>query len=256
MDLPAVEPAVLIFHISRCGSTLISQLLATSNQHIVLAEVPFFDDVLRLPHKVPDYNRTSINELLGDVIKYYAQKKAGNEKHVVIKTDSWHIFFYRQLRQLYPLVPFILIYRNPAEVFRSHKKQAGMQAVPGLIEPQLFGYKPEKFTYDADIYLASVLERYLEQYLEIIQTDDHFLLLNYDEGPMPVIQRIALFANIALTTAELAVMEQRSRYHSKKPGEQFSEKALTCIPPILDKAIKLYTALEEKRMAIYGAAEK
>src|SRR4051812_14688897 len=45
-NLEAPQPSAFIFHVSRCGSTMVSQLLAIPNDHIVLSEVPFFDDVL------------------------------------------------------------------------------------------------------------------------------------------------------------------------------------------------------------------
>ena len=47
----SIYPSAIIFHVSRCGSTLLSQLLALDEKHIVLSEVPFFDELLRLPFK-------------------------------------------------------------------------------------------------------------------------------------------------------------------------------------------------------------
>jgi len=250
-EINSVKPAAFIFHISRCGSTLISQLLAMANQHIVLSEVPFFDDILRLPYQYPNFNQTDTDELLATAIKYYGQKKTGKETRLFIKTDSWHLFFYKQLRQLYPSVPFILIYRRPDEVFSSHKKMSGMQAVPGLIEPQVFGFKPEEFVYDLNIHLANVLERYLQQYVEITATDNDCLLLNYNEGPMQMIKKISLFTNTPFSREALHQMEERSHYHSKRPDEPFSEKASGPIPSCLNKAMMLYDGLEKKRMAIH-----
>lgn len=257
-ELDPVEPAAFIFHISRCGSTLISQLLAMVNQHIVLSEAPFFDDILRLSYKYPNFDQTETTELLAAAIKYYGQKKIDQEVpnegkgvHLFIKTDSWHLFFYKQLRQLYPSVPFILMYRRPDEVFSSQKKTPGMQAVPGLIEPQVFGFKPEELVYDLDIHLANVLERYLQQCFEITETDNNCLLLNYNEGTMQMIKKISAFTNISFSPDTLHTMEERSRYHSKRPDEQFSKKALGVIPASLNKAMMLYDEFEKKRMGIH-----
>jgi Sulfotransferase domain len=253
-DIEAVEPAAFIFHISRCGSTLVSQLLATSDQHISLSEVPFFDDILRLPYKGSDFSQKAVDELLIAAIKFYGQKRNRQEHHLFIKTDSWHMFFYKRLRQLYPLVPFILLYRSPDEVFTSQRQTAGMHAVPGLIEPEVFGFKPGDIDYERhDVYVANVLERYLLQYLKIIETDNRFLLLNYNEGPMPIIRKMASFINISFSPQALLNMAERSLYDAKKPGERFSEEAPTNIPACLDKAMELYRALEEKRKALYPA---
>jgi len=75
--LNSMEPTAFIFHISRCGSTLISQLLATSDQHIVLPEVPFFDDLLRLPYQHKGFTSKDASGLLMTAIKYYGQKTDG-----------------------------------------------------------------------------------------------------------------------------------------------------------------------------------
>jgi hypothetical protein len=245
------EPAAIIFHISRCGSTLVSQLLSTSNQNIILPEVPFFDDLLRLPYQYPDFSPDKTSKFLTAAIKYYGQKKSAAEKRLYIKTDSWHIFFYEQLRQLYPTVPFVLMYRNPNEVFNSHKKLAGMQAVSGLIEPAIFGFKSgEEVPYHPDPYLSAVLERYLNKYLQITETDNNFLLINYNEGPMPMMQKIAAFTGTPIDSNLLADMKERSRYNSKKPGVIFAESTPNNIPQCLDKAMELYYLLDEKRVNI------
>ncbi|SDP30178.1 Sulfotransferase family protein [Mucilaginibacter sp. OK268] len=249
--LNSVEPTAFIFHISRCGSTLVSQLLATSDQHIVLPEVPFFDDLLRLPYQHTGFSPKDASSLLMTAVKYYGQKRTGREQHLIIKADSWHMFFYEQLRPLYPTAPFILMYRDPNEVFSSLKRIPGLQSVPGLIEPEVLGFAAEEEVPQAlDIYIAKLLEKYLQQYLKIITTDNHFLLLNYSERAIPMIKKIADFAHITLSRQDLVDMDERSRYHSKKPGETFSEISPAATPLCLRKAMELYKELEERRKAI------
>ena len=257
-DIPPVDPTAFIFHISRCGSTLVSQLLATSAQHIVLSEAPFFDDVLRLPFTNRYYTEESTSALFAASLRFYGQQRALNIRfsdettsQVFIKSDCWHLFFYEQLRRLYPSVPFIAIYRTPDDVYHSHKKMPGMHIVPGLIEPELFGFESGSTVFENhDNYLAGVLERYLVKCIQVAESDDNFLLVNYNEGPMQMIKKIAAFSNINLTDADLQTMEERSLYHSKKPGQLFNEDRVTDVPPVLDKAMEAYRLLDEKRMAM------
>jgi hypothetical protein len=250
-NLNYVKPTAFIFHVSRCGSTLVSQLLGMDEQNISLAEVPFFDDLLRLPYKNARYNMEECEQLLKASLKFYGQKKTGTEKNLFVKNDSWHVFFYKNLRKLYPDVPFILLYRSPEQVLNSHKKQRGLQAVPGLIEPQLFGFNPpEVLNMPLDHYMAKVLERYFSLYLEIAQNDKLSLLLNYNEGIMPIIQKIASFSNTAIGEDNLFKMQQRSGYHSKHPHQVFSETNSTHIPEYLQTAFQLYKLTEEKRLAM------
>lgn len=252
--LDVIEPSAFIFHVSRCGSTLISQLLTASDKHIVLPEVPFFDDLLRLPYQHKDFDTGTSSRLMMAAMKYYGQKRRSAERHLFVKTDSWHMFFYPQLRQLYPNIPFVLMYRNPNEVFSSLKRIPALQSVPGLIEPAILGFGTDDAAPQAqDMYIAKVLEKYLQQYLKIITTDNRFLLLNYSEGPMPMIKKIAAFSDTRLTPQDMAAMDERSRYHSKQPEMVFTEINAAPIPPCLHKAMELYGELEEKRMMMGGS---
>jgi hypothetical protein len=245
-SLPDVEPNAIIFHTSRCGSTLVSQLLSLSSQNIVLSEVPFFDDLLRMRYKYP-INELETLKLFRAAVKFYAQKRTGHEEHLYIKTDSWHMFFYEQLRQIYPTVPIILMYRDPNEVYRSLKKVPGMQSVAGMIEPGLLGFEAKEIAgLHPDEYLASVLEKFLAQYHHIINADGNFLLLNYSEPPLKMVKKITEISNTSLTPQHLTFMEERAQFHSKKPGELFSELHEPASLPLLNKAIDLYHSLNER----------
>ena len=250
-DIPGhVEPTAFIFHISRCGSTLLSQLLGTDEQNIVLPEVPVFDDILRLPFKIPDTDAAKVGELLQAATRFYGQKRTGAEQQLFIKTDSWHIFFHAQLRKLYPRTPFILLYRTPGEVFNSHVKQRGTHAVPGLIEPELFGFNADQRSVtDLNVYLARVLESYFRMYLKIQAQDDHTLLVNYSEGIMPIMDKIASFIKRPFRPGHYEKMIQRAGFHSKHPGRIFSETKVSDNNPLLKTAFDLYHQTEEKRLA-------
>lgn len=243
-----IIPSAIIFHISRCGSTLVSQMLTSAPKNIVLSEVPFFDDLLRLPFKASRrFTEKEISSFLKASVNFYGQKKYAEEDNVFIKTDSWHIFFYEQLRQLYPTVPFVFLYRSPHEVFRSHKKVPGMQTVPGLLEPELFGYKNEGWADNPDAYLATVLESFLKKYLQIAGADPLATFINYNEGPIPVIKKIARVSKISLIQRDMEIMESRALYHSKKPGELFLENETPIHLSRLSKSTELYHLLEERK---------
>lgn len=103
-DTDVIEPTAFIFHISRCGSTLISQMLGKQPANIILSEVPFFDDLLRYGTK--DDCMPAILPQLKAAIGLYGTQRNKNKQQLFIKTDSWHIHFYKELRALYPTVPF------------------------------------------------------------------------------------------------------------------------------------------------------
>lgn len=247
-EIRSVPPTVIIFHVSRCGSTLASQLLALPEENIVLSEVPFLDEVLleiaEGTEAAPDY------ALFDHALRFYAMQRTPKQQRLFIKTDSWHLFFYHQLRQLYPSVPFILLYRHPAEVIRSQQKRRGRHAVQGVLDPRLFGFeKEETDALTLDQYMARVLERYFEVFLEVGARDPLSVLINYNEGPTGMMERIAAAANMPLTDTYRQQVAERAGFHGKYPGAVFgAEGGAPVFPAWCDKAIALYEKLDQLRI--------
>jgi len=244
--LPAVKPTAFVFHVSRCGSTLVSQLLSADEQNIVLSEVPFFDHILRIPYQTQQIKEKQATRLLYAAFNFYGQKRTGDEQYLFIKTDSWHIFFYKQLRELYPDTPFILLYRSPAEVYNSHEKLKGTHVVQGLIEPEIMGFDDAYQT--PDVYVASVLEAYFTTYLKIADEDKLALLLNYNQGIMTIMDEIARFTKIQYKPIHYIKMNERTNYHSKYPGKVYTAEDTPQVKPFLQKAHNLYLQTEQKRV--------
>jgi hypothetical protein len=243
------KPTCLIFHVSRCGSTLFSQLLALQPQHMVLSEVPFFDELLRLPFKNTAISAEEAGSLFHAALQFYINCAPSSPAHVFIKTDSWHLHFYKQLRSLYPTVPFILLYRDPWEVVQSQQRRRSMQSVPGLIEPDIFGFTSKQASeYNLDKYMAHVLQSYLKKIIHIATHDTNSVLINYNEGVVAGIKKISTATNIKLSSQHEHMIEQRAGFHAKYPGQVFKEENLQAAPPsFLNPALALYDKLESIR---------
>jgi len=239
------EPTAIIFHVSRCGSTIMSQTLANNISHIVLSEVPFFDDIIRTP-LLDDNQRI---DLLKDVIKLYSQPRNGHGNKVFIKTDSWHIMFYKQLRQMYPNVPFILLYRNPAEVVRSLNKKPGWHCIPQFVAPEFLHIKEPVVTVtDFYDYPIKVISKYLEGFIQVMDADANAFLFNYNEGMLTVAEDIFNAIDIPFTEAAREQMKERLTYHSKTPGIHFSAEPVMESPgEKFTHVFELYNKLEEIR---------
>ncbi len=85
----SVPPTAFIFHVSRCGSTLLTQLLAAEAGCIVLSEPPVLDAFLRLHHARPEHSGGA--RMLRQLVAALAQRRQPAEQHCVVKLDSWHI---------------------------------------------------------------------------------------------------------------------------------------------------------------------
>ena len=243
--IEAAEVAGFIFHISRCGSTMVSQLLSLRREHVVLPEVPFFDEVLRMPQT----NGFENASLFKAALKIYSQKRTGFEKKVFIKTDSWHIMFHKEIREQFPGVPFFLLYRTPAEVISSLNKAVGMHCVPQLIDPKFFGIEEKVVTIqDFYDYPIRVIEKYMETYIAVAETDPNFFLINYSQGMLPIIEKIDNAVGIRFTESEFARMKERLRFHSKHPQIFFLEEpASRTIDEKFSRVSELYNRIEAVR---------
>jgi hypothetical protein len=245
----SIEPTAFIFHVSRCGSTLLSQMLSLQQSNIVLSEVPFFDDLLRYGKK--ENCLPQILPIIKSAINLYSTKRNIDYNHVFIKTDSWHIHFYEELRTLYPTAPFFFLYRKPDEVIQSQQKKRGMQAIPNLIEANVFGFNKEEIaTKPLDEYMGMVIESYLQKFYTILQKDKNCFALNYHSGAMAMINTIANKTSLQINEKEYLAMKERAGYHAKFPEQVFSEeKRIEEIPSYLKKSFELYDKIEEIRVS-------
>lgn len=254
-EMLSVMPSAFLFHVSRCGSTLAAQLLGLDPRHIVLAEAPFIDDLLRAGYRVPGEALPDVEGAIRAALRFYGQQRQGPVTRLFIKTDSWHILFHAVLRAAYPNVPFFLLYRSPEEVLYSHRKRRGMQSVPGVIERDILWAPAEKngapqATGELDAYMADVLFRYMEKFLAIAQEDPLSYLVNYAEGIPSIVERIAKVTNTPIDAGLRAQMTERSRFHAKDPTQVFSEEAGSDLPEaLLTPLFALYGQLEERRRA-------
>src|ERR1041384_7884431 len=67
-DMPELEPSGFIFHMSRCGSTVVSQMLAALPRNVVLSEPAPIDQILRLPDRFPNAPESEVVRCLRGLV--------------------------------------------------------------------------------------------------------------------------------------------------------------------------------------------
>ena len=252
--VPALEPSAFIFHVSRCGSTLLSQLLSLSERHIVLSEVPLLDEVLRLSERSAAWPSAFCDNLFRAVIQLLGHRRTGVETHLFVKVDSWHVFFYETIRRIYPSVPIILLYRSPNEVVASHQKRPGIQAVPGLLPAHWFGLKPaDAVQMTREPYTAQVLSSYLSRFRAITKTDRNAFLLPYQPNGMAMMQQLTRQLDLSLNTKEWEAIAKRSPFHAKYPDKPFTEELpFRAIPDYLQPAMHHFDQLNTITLTVHS----
>ncbi|MBZ4420920.1 sulfotransferase family protein [Myxococcus sp. RHSTA-1-4] len=139
---PGLPVRGLVFHMSRCGSTLVAQMLAALPRHIVLSEAGPVDTVLRAHLRVPGISDTQRIEWLRAVVGVLGQRRNPEEQAVFLKLDAWHVLELPLLQRAFPGVPWLFLYRDPVEVMASHQNHRGAHMLPGLLEPAQLGLEP------------------------------------------------------------------------------------------------------------------
>lgn len=206
-DCPA--PRGVIFHMSRCGSTLVSQMLGAASDTVVLSEPPAVDTLLQLPLDPP---------LHVAALRAMGAALGRGHAHAVIKTDAWHtLAMPLLLGQAFPEVPWIFLYRDPVEVLVSHERMSGRQVVPGVV-PALDHVRAG--THGAD-HAARSLAAICEAVLAYGVARGG-LLVHYDELPDAVFTRILPHFGIDPSPDDRARIAAAALRDAKSPHAAFS----------------------------------
>lgn len=214
IKVPGMQPSGFIFHMSRCGSTLVSQMLASLPEHIVLSEPPPLDALLRTDHRgATDEQRIAWLRAWLSIIS----QPRNDEQRLYVKLDAWHTFDLPLLRRAFPDTPWIFLCRNPVEVMVSAIKSPGMHLVPNLIDMNFVGIDQSAAQHMSQAeYMARMLAAIMQTALE------HMIplggrVLDYTCLPEAVITDIAPHFNLTLSTEQKAVMNSTTSFNAKQP---------------------------------------
>ena len=217
---PGLAPNGFIFHMSRCGSTLISQMLAAVSHNIVISEAGLIDSAIR-PTSGSSGTEEQRIEWLRWVVSALGQSRLGTERHFFIKFDAWSILDLPLVRRAFPAVPWIFLYRDPVEVLTSQLGHRGAHMVPGLFEPAVFGMDHNTvITVSQEEYCARVLASLCQAGLD--QHQDGGMLLNYRQLPEAVWSSVLNFFGLNCTEVELESMRAAARRDAKNPYLPFA----------------------------------
>lgn len=208
-------PTGLIFHMSRCGSTLVSQMLGAVPGHVSISEAPALDALIQCRFADPEAH--------ADALRGLVHAHGRGAERLFLKLDSWHTRALPLLRRAFPDTPWIFLYRDPVEVIVSHLRQRGMQTVPGMVPLEWLGLSPEDAELSEHGFIARVLERICGA---VIENDrENGVLINYAELPEAFFERILPHFGITPDAAARAAMTAVAGNHSKTPGIRFHADA-------------------------------
>lgn len=211
---PSLEPAGMIFHLSRCGSTLVSRLLSLLVGVVVVAEPASLNSLLGLGAE-----RLDEPELVATVrvlVRALGRCRHGDEQRLVLKCSSWNVRHRAILAAAFPETPWVWVQRDPARVVASLLAEPpawlSLQAEPRRAA-QCFGLDPAAVPAMTREEFAA---RALGAMLRSATTDPAGrLCVDHDDLPTAVWERVAPHFGLSADPAAITRMRVQSRLYSK-----------------------------------------
>ncbi|WP_343572888.1 hypothetical protein [Mycobacterium sp.] len=248
---PALDPAGMIYHVSRCGSTLVSRLLSTVPGVVVVAEPSPLNALLGLdPARVDNVTLVRVVRLL---VRALGRRRHGDEQQLVLKCTSWNIRRQEILTAAFPDTPWVWVQRDPAEVVASLlANPPGWLGhhVPPLQTALRFGIDPVDVP---TMPRAEFAARALGAMLSSASAGPaRRLCIDHSELPAAVWQRVAPHFGIAIDAAALERIREQARFYSKEAEPQFFSADQREACPVTDEmreAARRFADLRYRQLA-------
>jgi hypothetical protein len=112
-----LPPNAFIFHAGRCGSTLLAKSLARSPGTILFSEAALHNQIWKVPEaQSPEAYRRLILSM--------GRRRRPAHRFHAIKFTSFNILKYRLIREAFPEVPALFLYREPGAMLASYRQGA------------------------------------------------------------------------------------------------------------------------------------
>lgn len=224
----APTPAGFIFHLSRCGSTLISGCLAEIDSANVLSEPPVITELML------DANLHHATQMAGVKQILHAQYLAmPNQPQLIVKWNAWDLLRWNTIRAAWSEVPIVLLIRDPLEILASHERQAGrhMAGDPSMAQfhPVFSAANLPAQSGDACFDLLArrvAVLRELLQHVQMAAADQRVMLVDYRDLNAQKMLQIARFFRMPVTTDSEARIGARMQFHSKDPAQKFQPDSI------------------------------
>ena len=254
-DHPGLAPTAFVFHMSRCGSTLIAQMLVQGGEHLVLSEPRPIDGVLRTAWAGPGASDGDRCSWLRWIVGAMGQQRQASQQRLFVKFDAWSVIDLPLVRQAFPDVPWLFVYRDPVEVLVSQSRRLGAHVIPGLVPPSLLGMTA------ADVgscppaeYQARVLARICESALDH-RNDPNGTFVEYRQLPGFVVSELPEVCSVRFSEADVGRMLDVAGRDAKNPAVAFLDdgggKQASASPAVRDAAERwlapLYDELQKAR---------
>ena len=217
---PGIPPSGLLFHMSRCGSTLARRMLGSVGSAVVVSEPPLINGILEADGSRPPAAR--VEALLGAALATMARPDGDRLDRFYLKCSSWNVLFAERFRRAAPRVPWLFLHRDPIEVLVALERSPPAWAAPDSWLSRSLGIAPGAPDGER---IAWILRAYLEAALAEHGRGGGRLVAYPDLVGRLVDGDLAAFLGLELDRRARAAMLAILGQDSKRPDRPFKPDA-------------------------------
>lgn len=217
---PSPPPAGLIFHMSRCGSTLLSRLLQFSPGCRMIAEPGAITMLLRQTAEHPLAVRVL---LLRGLVGMFGRVAAPDQPpRLFLKLDSWQTCDLALFRLAFPATPWIFVTRDPLEILVSQINNPASAMLTRSEGAAQIGLDPSvALTQSIEEFCARALGCYCQ--IARQQLDSQGLVIDYAQLPGAAFELLPQWFGLEWTAQNQVHLRRLTRFHAKHPAEMFDD---------------------------------
>jgi hypothetical protein len=211
-----VQPAGFIFHLSRCGSTLVSGCFSELDSSCIFSESPVLTSILLDDNLTSAQQQTYLQQLIDLQAGVFPERT-----NIIVKWNAWDIFRWDLIRTIYPKVPVLFLVRNPLDILASHQRSVGRHMSGDL---SMVAFHPVFSMANKTVSLLDYRIHVLQSLLfEMRQhySQPEVRFLDYRLMNAESMVDIAHHFNLQIKPIEYSKMQERMRFHSKKTDQLF-----------------------------------
>jgi hypothetical protein len=212
-DLPEPPggPAGFVFHMTRCGSTLVSRMLGALPGRHVLSEPLIFEALLAAENGSVEERGRWLRQLFG----LHTRALCAEGEPLFIKWSSGACRHVYELESAWPDVPKLFIHRDPVEVLVSRLERpppVASRSDPDLFAPHLRPADPAAAGALPD---GELIARYVGSCCHWMTGARTLRLLAYDRLPDAVWTAVAGYFGLELDDEDRSTLRSQAGFYSK-----------------------------------------
>jgi hypothetical protein len=231
-------------------------MLSSIPEVAVLSEPEPLDGVVQWA-RFSGVDRTEALTAIRAIVAALGRARGNVARQQVIKTDAWHAFSLALLRDAFPEVNWVHLYRDSTEVMVSTLQQPGVHTAPGALPPEVVGFSADPGMSHEE-FAAAVLARIGQAVIDNWELGGG-MVVAYPDVPEAARGSIAAHFGLQPDGEALAAMAAAGLRDAKDPVQAFASdgarKQAAATPAVAAVVAKWMAPVETKLALLAGKSD-